>query len=197
MANYSGEPLARAGVVRVNLAYRVGALGFLSHPALSREQQGRSGNYGLMDQIAALRWVQRNIASFGGDPAKVTVAGESAGGLSALYLMTSPQARGLFRGVIAQSSYMISMPELHRPAHGLPAWEVGGQLLGKALGAPTIAELRKRDAAELTGAAAKAGFFPFGTVDGVLLQASRLRELAGATALAATNPVLLVWGDRP
>jgi para-nitrobenzyl esterase len=167
---YDGQRLAERGIVVVTINYRLGVLGWMAHPELGKESgDGRSGNYGLMDQIAALRWVQRNIAAFGGDPAKVTLAGESAGGLSGLYLMTSPAARGLFRGVIAQSSYMINMPELHKPAFGLPAWEVGGQTLGKALGAPTIADLRKRDAAELTAGAVKAGFLPFGTVDGVLL----------------------------
>jgi para-nitrobenzyl esterase len=167
---YDGQRLAERGIVVVTINYRLGVLGWMAHPDLGKESgDGRSGNYGLMDQIAALRWVRRNIGAFGGDPAKVTLAGESAGGLSALYLMTSPQARDLFRGVIAQSSYMISMPELHKPVFGLPAWEMGGQMLGKALGAPTVADLRKRDAAELTASAIKAGFLPFGTVDGVLL----------------------------
>ncbi|HET9510772.1 MAG TPA: carboxylesterase family protein, partial [Sphingomonas sp.] len=103
MANYSGEPLARAGVVRVNLAYRVGALGFLAHPALSREQQGRSGNYGLMDQIAGLYWIRRNIARFGGDPDNVTIVGQSAGSMSVALLQTSPAARGLFRRAVGMS----------------------------------------------------------------------------------------------
>lgn len=169
-ALYDGQRLAARGIVVVSINYRVGVLGWLAHPDLGKENAtGRSGNYGLLDQIAALNWVRRNIAAFGGDPAKVTIAGESAGGLSALYLMTSPQARGLFRGVIAQSSYMISMPELKGARFGLPAWETGGQLLGQALKAPTIAEMRKLDATALTAAAAKAGFFPFGVVDGEVL----------------------------
>ncbi|GAA4010775.1 carboxylesterase/lipase family protein [Sphingomonas humi] len=169
-ALYDGQRLAERGIIVVSINYRVGVLGWLAHPDLGKENAtGRSGNYGLLDQIAALRWVQRNIAAFGGDPAKVTIAGESAGGLSALYLMTSPQARGLFRGAIAQSSYMISMPELKRARFGLPAWELGGQLLGAALKAPSIAEMRKLDPLALTGAAAKAGFFPFGVVDGEVL----------------------------
>ena len=94
MANYSGEPLARAGVISVNLAYRVGSLGFFAHPELSRESgYGASGNYGLMDQIAALQWVRRNIARFGGDPANVTIAGQSAGSFSVALLQSrSPKA---------------------------------------------------------------------------------------------------------
>ncbi|NJC04647.1 para-nitrobenzyl esterase [Sphingomonas kaistensis] len=169
-ALYDGQRLAERGIVVVSINYRLGVLGWLAHPDLGKENAtGRSGNYGLMDQIAALRWVRKNIAAFGGDPAKVTIAGESAGGLSALYLMTSPQARGLFRGAIAQSSYMISMPELKRARFGLPAWEVGGQLLGQALKAPSIAQMRKLDPAALTIAATAGGFFPFGVVDGEVL----------------------------
>lgn len=104
MANYSGEPLARAGVVRVNIAYRVGALGFLAHPELSRESgyQG-SGNYGLMDQIAALQWVRRNIARFGGDPDNVTIVGQSAGSMSVALLQQSPLAKGLFQRAVGMS----------------------------------------------------------------------------------------------
>ena len=104
MANYSGEPLARAGVVRVNIAYRVGPLGFLAHPELSRESgHGGSGNYGLMDQIAALEWVQRNIDRFGGDPANVTIVGQSAGSMSVALLQLSPRAKGLFHRIVGMS----------------------------------------------------------------------------------------------
>jgi len=103
-ALYAGAELARRGVVVVTLNYRLGALGFLSHPALSREQAGGAlGNYGLLDQIAALQWVRRNIASFGGDPGNVTIFGESAGGIAVQALMTSPLAAGLFHKAISQS----------------------------------------------------------------------------------------------
>lgn len=91
------------GIVLVSVQYRLGALGFMSHPALSAEQGGASGNYGLMDQQAALRWVRDNIARFGGDPARVTIAGESAGAQDVGLQMLSPAARGLFAGAIAQS----------------------------------------------------------------------------------------------
>ncbi|WP_375271207.1 carboxylesterase/lipase family protein [Sphingomonas sp.] len=91
------------GVVLVSVQYRLGALGFMSHPALSAEQGGASGNYGLMDQRAALRWVRENIVNFGGDPARVTIAGESAGAQDVGLQMLSPAARGLFAGAIAQS----------------------------------------------------------------------------------------------
>jgi para-nitrobenzyl esterase len=103
-ALYAGAELARRGVVVVTFNYRLGALGFLSHPALSREQAGSPlGNYGLLDQIAALQWVRRNIASFGGDPANVTIFGESAGGIAVQALMASPLAAGLFHKAISQS----------------------------------------------------------------------------------------------
>ena len=101
--NYDGAKLAADGTVVVTINYRLGALGFLAHPALASRPGGPAGNYGLMDQQAALRWVQRNIARFGGDPHNVTIAGQSAGGLSVLAQMVSPGARGLFQKAIVQS----------------------------------------------------------------------------------------------
>jgi para-nitrobenzyl esterase len=101
---YDGAPIARQGVVLVTINYRVGRLGFFAHPALSAENpQHVSGNYGIMDQIAALKWVKENITAFGGDPSKVTIFGESAGGISVSMLCASPLAKGLFRGAISQS----------------------------------------------------------------------------------------------
>lgn len=102
---YDGAPLARRGAVVVTLNYRLGALGFFAHPALAGE--GGAINFGLLDQIAALRWVQRNIDRFGGDPGNVTIFGESAGAQSVLALFASPLARGLFHKGIAQSAYGI------------------------------------------------------------------------------------------
>jgi para-nitrobenzyl esterase len=103
MANYDGAALAATGVVRVNIAYRVGALGFFSHPDLTTEGNGASGNYGLMDQIAGLQWVKRNIAAFGGDPENVTIVGQSAGSMSVALLQSSPQAAGLFHKTVGMS----------------------------------------------------------------------------------------------
>jgi para-nitrobenzyl esterase len=101
---YPGDGLARLGLVFVSFNYRLGRFGFFAHPALARETPAAPrGNYGYMDQIAALQWVKRNIAAFGGDPDNVTIAGESAGGGSALIMMTSPMARGLFHRAILQS----------------------------------------------------------------------------------------------
>lgn len=98
---YDGTALAKRGVVVVTFNYRLGYLGYFAHPALAAEGEG--GNFGFMDQLAALRWVRANIAAFGGDPARVTVFGESAGGAAVLMLMTSPAAKGLFAGAIVQS----------------------------------------------------------------------------------------------
>ena len=99
-----GTALAEKGVVLVSMNYRVGQLGFMAHPELSAENpEGVSGNYGILDQIAALEWIQENIESFGGDPEKVTIFGESAGGISVSMLCASPLAKGLFRGAISQS----------------------------------------------------------------------------------------------
>lgn len=101
---YDGQNFARDGVVLVSINYRLGALGYLAHPALTKAAGGQpTGNFGLMDQIAALKWVQRNIDAFGGDPQNVTIFGESAGGASVLALLATPGARGLFKGAIVQS----------------------------------------------------------------------------------------------
>jgi para-nitrobenzyl esterase len=101
--NYDGAKLAADGVVVVTINYRLGALGFLAHPALASRPGGPAGNYGLMDQQAALRWVGRNIARFGGDPHNVTIAGQSAGGVSVLAQLVSPGAQGLFQRAIVES----------------------------------------------------------------------------------------------
>ena len=167
---YDGARLAEHGVIAVSINYRLGVLGWLAHPQLSAESpQGISGNYGLLDQIAALEWVRRNIAAFGGNPANVTIAGESAGGLSVMYLMVSPEARGLFAKAIAESAYMVSMPSLKESKYGMPSGEESGVRLAAALHASGIATLRAMDPLQLTNGAAAAGFGPWGTVDGHVL----------------------------
>ena len=102
-AIYDGLEYAKKGIVYVSINYRVGALGFMAHPELSKEGNGSSGNYGLMDQVAALQWVKENIAAFGGDPSNVTIGGQSAGSISVYALIASPSARGLFQRAIAES----------------------------------------------------------------------------------------------
>lgn len=165
---YDGARMAQRGnMIVVSINYRLGILGYLAHPELSAESQdGVSGNYGLLDQIAALKWVQRNIAAFGGDAGDVTIAGESAGALSVMYLMASPQARGLFHKAVAQSAYMITTPELKQGAHGLPSAEAAGSQIMTAVGAANLAALRAMDAEKLTVEAATKGYGPWGTVDG-------------------------------
>ncbi|MEG3088334.1 carboxylesterase/lipase family protein [Sphingomonas sp. PB4P5] len=187
---YDGAALARQGVILVSINYRLGVLGYLAHPELSREGQGVSGNYGLLDQVAALHWVKANIAAFGGDPANVTIAGESAGALSVMYLMAAPSARGLFAKAIAQSAYMISTPELRSASFGdTPAELIGTYLTGK-LGATDLRGLRAMDAVAITDAAAKAGYIPFGTVDGKVLP----QQLAVTFDLGEQAPVPILAG---
>lgn len=167
---FDGTKFAEKNVVMVSINYRLGALGYLAHPELSAESpQGISGNYGLLDQIAALRWIQANISAFGGDKHNVTVMGESAGALSTMYLMASPAARGLFHKAILQSGYMFSTPGLRESVHGEIAQETVGQKIAGRLGVKDLIDLRAMDGQELANAAAAAGFFPSGTIDGVLL----------------------------
>lgn len=150
MANYSGEPLARDGVIRVNLAYRVGPLGFLSLPELSRESgHGGSGNYGLMDQIAALQWIKRNIVRFGGDPGNVTIVGQSAGAMSVSLLQISPAAKGLFHRAIGMSGSAFGGQIGPAP---LAKAEADGLALQKELGATSLAELRGLPGDKITAA---------------------------------------------
>lgn len=167
---YDGARLAREDVVLVTINYRLGVLGWLAHPELSAESADHiSGNYGLMDQIEALRWVKRNISAFGGDPANVTIAGESAGGLSVLYLLTAPPARGLFAKAIAESAYSVSVPELKAQSFGTPSAEAFGTWIAGKLKAPDLAALRAMDAGALTTAAAVQGFPALPIVDGKLV----------------------------
>jgi para-nitrobenzyl esterase len=146
-----GRPMARRGIVLVSINYRLGPLGYLAHPALSAESpRGVSGNYGTLDQIAALEWVQRNIAVFGGDPAAVTMGGESAGSWSVHTLTASPLARGLFARAIAQSGGRFDRGvHLSTDGQGVPSAESAGVAFATAIGATTIDELRRLPAERL------------------------------------------------
>jgi len=152
---YDGARLAEKGVVVVSVAYRVGPFGFLAHPELSREGGGRSGNYGLLDQVAALEWVRDEVAAFGGDPGRVTLFGESAGGISVSMLAASPRAAGLFHRAISQSGgsfgparYADEGGQAVRPLR--IAEEEGVRLLAD-LGADDLAAGRALPAADLLG----------------------------------------------
>ena len=167
---YDGAALARRGVVVVTVNYRLGVLGYLATPELSAESpHGSSGNYGLLDQIEALRWVRRNIAAFGGDPANVTIFGESAGAMSVVQMLASPLARGLFQKAIAESGGMPTLPELKTAIHGLPSAEDLGKSVTKAAKADSLAALRAMDAETLTNAARAANYPVWSTVDGWVL----------------------------
>jgi para-nitrobenzyl esterase len=164
---YDGSSFAARGVLFVSMNYRLGILGWLALPALSAESpRGVSGNYGLLDQIAALTWVRRNIAAFGGDPDNVTIMGESAGGLSVAYLLASPLARGLFQKAIGESLGIYSEPELKRANHGLPSAEEIGSGVERDLHAADLGALRAMNATTLDLEALRAGFAPTGTIDG-------------------------------
>ena len=167
-AIYDGAGLARRGVMVVSINYRLGALGWMAHPGLSAESPEHvSGNYGLLDQIEALRWVRRNIGAFGGDPDNVTIAGESAGALSVMYLMAAPAARGLFHRAIAQSAYMITTPELRDGSFAdWPDAETLGASLADALGAADPAALRALDAGAIIEGTGRTRYFPLGNIDG-------------------------------
>jgi para-nitrobenzyl esterase len=155
---YDGQAFARGGVVFVSFNYRVGRLGIFAHPALSAENAdgGRLGNYALMDQIAALRWVSRNIAAFGGDPRNVTIFGESAGGLSTNTLMVAPPARHLFQRAITQSGY--GRAYFRRLKADAPDGRKSAESVGTAfatdlgLANPTLAQLRAVPAAMIVAA---------------------------------------------
>ncbi len=149
MPLYWGDRLAKRGVIVVTTAYRLGPLGFLAHPELTRESaHNSSGDYGLMDQIAALNWVKRNIAAFGGDPSRVTILGQSAGSTSVSLLMASPAARGLFQRAVGESGGGFEPIEL-APGYLLPNAEKTGQAYAASLGATSIAALRALPAAKL------------------------------------------------
>lgn len=156
MPLYWGDRLARKGVIVVTIAYRLGPLGFLAHPELTRESPHHSsGNYGLLDQIAALGWIHRNIAAFGGDARNVTIAGQSAGAMSVGMLMASPLAKGLFQRAIGESGGLFEPSQL-APKYLLANAERDGEKFGVSLGATSpgstvLKQLRKVPAAQLTG----------------------------------------------
>jgi para-nitrobenzyl esterase len=166
-AIYDGEAIAQQGIVYVSINYRLGIFGFMAHPELTAESEhNASGNYGLMDQQAALRWIQKNIAAFGGDPNQVTIAGQSAGSMSVNALVASPLSKGLLQRAIAQSGGMIS----DRFSNALSHAEAIGSEVSKKLNVTTLQELRLMSADSLLKVS---GTFPFGSfgpiVDGYVL----------------------------
>ena len=160
-AVYDGEEFSKKGVVFVSFNYRVGVLGFLAHPGLSSETENKvSGNYGLLDQIAALKWIRKNIEAFGGDPQKVTIAGQSAGSMSVCALVASPLAKGLFRGAIAESGGILNSSFMRK----LPDAEKSGIAFMEKMKASDISELRRKSADELIAAGGNFGLVSDGYV---------------------------------
>ncbi|MEZ4702353.1 MAG: carboxylesterase family protein [Rhodothermales bacterium] len=188
---YDGESLAKKGLVVVTINYRMGILGFMAHPELSAEAGGASGNYGLMDQVAALAWVQRNIDRFGGDPSRVAVAGQSAGAFSVHYLTGSPMARGLFQRAILQSGpgTIAGVGRLSTPM--LDDGEAMGAAFAEAVGAPSVAALRAMSWQDLTAPRAgmpPARFWPI--IDGKFLE----EDVEDAFAAGRQNDVPTLSG---
>jgi para-nitrobenzyl esterase len=174
---YDGAGLAGKGVVMVTFNYRVGVLGFLAHPELSKESgHGASGNYALLDMIAALNWVHRNISAFGGDPANVTIAGQSAGAFAVCYLMASPLAKGLFERAIAESGGAFSQ------ALPLDRAESAGAKLG------SLAELRAKPADAFLRP--PNGYRPGPVIDGYVLP----EDVSAMFAAGRQNDVPLLTG---
>lgn len=175
---YDGENLAKKGVIIVDPNYRLGVFGFFSHPELSKESgRNSSGNYGLLDQVAALQWVVKNIAAFGGDPQNITIAGESAGSLSVSALMASPLSRKLFQKAIGESgAFFPSGPSAGMQLKPVVETEQLGVKFAESVGAKSLAEMRAKPGDELLQAAAKQnrgfGFGP--NIDGYFLTTDAL-----------------------
>ena len=189
-ARQDGAVLATKGVVVVSMNYRLGIFGFFSHPDLTKESENHaSGNYGLLDQTAALRWVHDNIAAFGGDPGKVTIFGESAGSFSVSAQMASPTAQGLFARAIGESGAFFGNTLAAKP---LGESEGVGTKFAAAQKAESIAELRAIPADKLLAAARAGGEFRFGpNIDGYFLPATAL-EIYGSGKQSHV-PLLAGW----
>ncbi len=186
---HDGLAFARRGIVLVTINYRLGVFGFFAHPELTRESgTGSSGNYGLLDQVAALRWVKDNIASFGGDPGNVTIFGESAGSFSVSALVASPLAKGLFHKAIGQSGAFFSTTLGLVP---LATAEKAGDTFVAAAGAGSLAALRAMPGGLLMETARKARFRGGPILDGVFLP-SDVHAIYAAGAQSHV-PLLAGW----
>lgn len=191
-SRYDGESMAQKGIVAITISYRLGVFGFLAHPGLTQESPHQaSGNYGLLDQNAALLWVQKNIAAFGGDPHRVTIAGESAGSISVSAQMASPLSKNLIAGAIGESGAMIK-PTL--PAVPLAEGEKNGLAFAEKAGAKSLADLRAMSASQLLDAAAKPGAFRLAaTIDGYFLPKSPVEIFEAGEQ--AHVPLLVGWNS--
>ena len=188
---YDGEGMAKRGIVAVTVNYRLGVFGFLAHPELTKESaKHAAGNYGLLDQAAALRWVKDNIAAFGGDPQHITIAGESAGSWSVSAQMASPLSKNLLSGAIAESGSLLGL----QPLPTLAQAEQMGAAFGVSLGAGSLAALRALPAQQLLEAAGKPDAPRFtAIVDGYFLPRPPA-EIYAAGGQAAV-PLLVGWNS--
>jgi len=185
---YDGESLARRGIVTITVNYRLGIFGFLAHPDLTRESAHHvSGNYGLMDQHAALVWVQQNISAFGGDPKRVTIGGESAGSIAVCAQMASPLSKGLFAGAIGESGGLMGSIN---PVTLADAEQTGVSFVSSS-GKP-LAELRSMPAEDLLQATAKGGRFPI-VIDGYFLPHSPSDIFIAGAQMSV--PLLAGWNS--
>jgi para-nitrobenzyl esterase len=189
---YDGESLAAKGIVTITVNYRLGVFGFLAHPELSKESPHHaSGNYALLDQNAALQWVRRNIAAFGGDPRKVTIAGESAGSIAVSAQMASPLSKDLIAGAIGESgSIMGALPPV-----SLAKGEQEGVKFAAIMNAPDLAALRAIPAAQILETAGKPGGARFDPViDGYFFPESPVAIFAAGKQ--AHVPLLAGWNSE-
>lgn len=189
---YDGESMAQKGIVAVTVNYRLGAFGFLAHPELTKESPNHaSGNYGLLDQAAAIRWVRDNIAAFGGDPQHITIAGESAGSFSVSAQMASPLAKELIAGAIGESGSLLSLwPEIT-----LAQAEQTGVEFATSLGATSLAALRALPAQQVLEASGKGNSYRFQPItDGYFFPSSPLAIFKAGQQ--AKVPLLVGWNSQ-
>ncbi|MCC3153390.1 carboxylesterase family protein [Hymenobacter sp. BT770] len=189
---YDGESMARQGIVAVTVNYRLGVFGFLAHPELTKESPNHaSGNYGLLDQAAALQWVRANIAAFGGDPKHITIAGESAGSYSVSAQMASPLAKDLLVGAIGESGSLLGL----QPMPSLAQAEQTGVAFAATVGTASLAALRALPAQQLLEATGKPGAPRFSAiVDGYFLPRSPAEIYAAGQQ--ARVPLLVGWNSQ-
>ena len=191
-ARYDGESFARRGIVVVNANYRLGVFGFLAHPELTKESSHHaSGDYGLLDQVAALQWVRKNIAAFGGDPKRITIGGESAGSLSVSALMASPLSRDLISQAVGESGAFLGNVG-GRGMATLAEAEKTGAAFADSFGAKSVADLRAKPADELLKAAMKTnnGFAFWPIIDGYCLT----EDVLATYAAGRQSPVPMLAG---
>jgi len=189
---YDGESMARKGIVAITVNYRMGIFGFMAHPGLSKESPHHaSGNYGLLDQAAALKWVQKNISAFGGDPKKITIAGESAGSFSVSALMASPLSKNIIAGAIGESGSLLGK----NPPVSLAVAEKNGEDFGKKIGSTTLADLRAIPADRLLDETSKPGSGRFSVdVDGYFFPKPPLSIYAAGEQ--AKVPLIVGWNSE-